>query len=286
MASKGPSASKPCSVREGGVTKKTAYLRPGQLAKFAHSQRAGTLACLRAGIGGGSKRVKAHELDHKRPPLPSTANALMPSKTLNKIFSHKSKKKALKSTGRQKDCPLLSLPQEVLARIVCFLRHDELQPLYSVCTRLRDAAAAATVVHFNYVTPDRDLGPESQLTPSNAARLAAQQILREKAEANNIPRAPFRMRRRRRSRTSHPHHTCSSNVFDNPIHADNSNSHRTPLPARAPGEQDVVHSKKPPPIQRKPPNPNRVSLAGTPHRGELESSVRTLAFSPGCHSSN
>ena len=162
------------SAKGGMVAKnKTAYLRPGQLAKFAHAQRVGTLPCLRAGMAGtGNMRGKAEEAPlSRRPPLPANNNVwllphsalvlgecvpccvadgyfliqvLKPSKTLNKIFSHGKGKKKVHRSGRQKDCPLLTLPQEVLARILCFLRHDELQPLYHVCTRLRDAVCGVT----------------------------------------------------------------------------------------------------------------------------------------------
>ena len=167
-------------------------------------------------------------------------------------------------------------------------------------------AAAATHVHFNYVTPDRDLGPESQHTPSNAATLAAQKALKEKREGNNIPRAPFRMRRRRRSRNNNDasndyHNTGSNHSIFTSLHrsnhhagADVSHLLLTPAPSlpsydvtsntNTTGCGDAVHMQKPPPIQRKPPNPNRMSLADSARRAELESSVRALAFSPGCHS--
>ena len=39
-------------------------------------------------------------------------------------------------------------------KIVCSLRHDELQPLLATCSRLRQAAAAAITVYFNFVTPE------------------------------------------------------------------------------------------------------------------------------------
>jgi len=39
-------------------------------------------------------------------------------------------------------------------KIVCLLRHDELWPLLATSRRLRQAAAAAISVHFNFTTPE------------------------------------------------------------------------------------------------------------------------------------
>ena len=58
---------------------------------------------------------------------------------------------------------LLSLPEDVLLRIVCYLRHDEIRPLFEVCHQLADTLRNAIRFHFNYATPFRPIAEE--ITP-------------------------------------------------------------------------------------------------------------------------
>jgi len=62
-----------------------------------------------------------------------------------------------RSALRQDDSGLLALPTDCLMRVVCCVRHDELQPLLGTCRLLRQAASAAIAVHFNYMTPEPEL---------------------------------------------------------------------------------------------------------------------------------
>lgn len=50
---------------------------------------------------------------------------------------------------------LLSLPEDVLLRIVCKLQHDDIKPLFLVCRRLSRTLQDAVRFHFNYATPCR-----------------------------------------------------------------------------------------------------------------------------------
>ncbi|EFN51261.1 hypothetical protein CHLNCDRAFT_141170 [Chlorella variabilis] len=50
---------------------------------------------------------------------------------------------------------LLALPEDVLLKVVCFLTHDELKPLFQVCKALRTTLRNAVAYHFNYNTPSR-----------------------------------------------------------------------------------------------------------------------------------
>lgn len=49
---------------------------------------------------------------------------------------------------------LASLPSDILTRVFCCMRHQDMKPLLSVCTRLADAAKTAITTHFNFLTPD------------------------------------------------------------------------------------------------------------------------------------
>ena len=95
----------------------------------------------RAGGSGRVRGAQRRDRSHRapRPPRPIvTPKAVLEARTHN---AH---------------CPLLNLPEGVLARIMCHFRHTELGKLFLVCTQLRDAAAACVSVHFNYLTPTRD----------------------------------------------------------------------------------------------------------------------------------
>lgn len=93
---------------------------------------------------------------------------------------------------------LINLPVDLLMKIVCTLRHAELRPLLGTCTRLRQAAAAAISVHFNYCTPEperdaRDGVLAALRSPSPRFMQAALALAQDDG-----PAAPRRNRTRRR----------------------------------------------------------------------------------------
>jgi hypothetical protein len=52
---------------------------------------------------------------------------------------------------------LLSLPEDVLLKVVCLLTHEELKPLFQVCKALRTTLHNAVAFHFNFSTPSRHI---------------------------------------------------------------------------------------------------------------------------------
>lgn len=61
---------------------------------------------------------------------------------------------------------LLSLPEDVLLKIVCHLQHDEIKPLFQVCNRLSETLHNAIRFHFNFATPFRPIAEtETQQLP-------------------------------------------------------------------------------------------------------------------------
>lgn len=48
---------------------------------------------------------------------------------------------------------LLSLPEELLLKIVCYLTHEEAKPLFLVCKELSETLKNAIQFHFNFATP-------------------------------------------------------------------------------------------------------------------------------------
>ena len=48
---------------------------------------------------------------------------------------------------------LLSLPEELLLKIVCYLTHEEAMPLFLVCKELNETLKNAIKFHFNFATP-------------------------------------------------------------------------------------------------------------------------------------
>ncbi|XP_057841675.2 F-box protein At4g35930 [Cryptomeria japonica] len=48
-----------------------------------------------------------------------------------------------------------SLPLDILVRIVCNVHHDELEPLFHVSSKFREAVSIARQMHFDYTTPVR-----------------------------------------------------------------------------------------------------------------------------------
>jgi hypothetical protein len=49
---------------------------------------------------------------------------------------------------------LVSLPNDILTRVLCCMQHQEIPPLMNVCRGLADVAKIAITTHFNFLTPD------------------------------------------------------------------------------------------------------------------------------------
>ena len=88
-------------------------------------------------------------------------------------------------------------------KIVCLLRHNELWPLLATSRRLRQAAAAAISVHFNFCTPEPQRDERDAVLPvlrSPSPRYVHAALLAQR-EAWGVPDAPFRHHARRRRPT-------------------------------------------------------------------------------------
>ena len=88
---------------------------------------------------------------------------------------------------------LLSLPSDILTRVFCSMKHQDMAPIMRVCTRLADAAKTAITTHFNFLTPDpkraRYYGQTEAVPNAQAAFGSASQP---------TPMAPKQKRRSRR----------------------------------------------------------------------------------------
>lgn len=51
---------------------------------------------------------------------------------------------------------LLALPEDVLLKVICMLRHQEIGNLFGVCRELRATMDTAMMLHFNVLTPHHD----------------------------------------------------------------------------------------------------------------------------------
>ena len=96
---------------------------------------------------------------------------------------------------------LVSLPSDILTRVLCCMKHQDIPPLMKVCRGLADAAKTAITTHFNFLTPDpKQVIPRkrSKQTASGAAngKQDSAQAVFGSAE-QDTPRAP-RLRRRHR----------------------------------------------------------------------------------------
>ena len=63
---------------------------------------------------------------------------------------------------------LLSLPEELLLKIVCYLTHEEAKPLFLVCKELCQTLKNAIQFHFNFATPIAMAAPKGQRTRDNS----------------------------------------------------------------------------------------------------------------------
>jgi len=136
----------------------------------------------------------------------SRASSSKPSKAAGNYFRRKT---------RSPISPrLVSLPNDILNRVLCCMKHQDIPPIMSVCTRLADVAKTAITHHFNFLTPDAkkrihrrgDKGPTSSAATSTSAATAA----RDPGEQNDsqaskafgsasqpVPMAPFPRQKRK-----------------------------------------------------------------------------------------
>lgn len=81
-----------------------------------------------------------------------------------KLFLQKRKKKMMVTSVPKEpgsNVGLLSLPEDVLLKVVCYLEHDDIKPLFQVCKELGNTLRNAIKFHFNYATPTMALGEET-----------------------------------------------------------------------------------------------------------------------------
>lgn len=131
---------------------KNRYLKPGALAKIRDS-RTGSKSCTDIGkkrivvLDSKDEKVDIFRSDemvvHNDTHIasPSPINVMAPPTP-----------KTPENFGRSR---LESLPIDVLVKILCFLHHDQLRPVFHVSQRVRKAVLMARQYHFNYTTPDR-----------------------------------------------------------------------------------------------------------------------------------
>ncbi|KAK9821100.1 hypothetical protein WJX81_004139 [Elliptochloris bilobata] len=65
---------------------------------------------------------------------------------------------------------LLDLPEDVLLKVLCFLRHNEVAPLFRVSKQLQYTTRLAVVLFFAFKTPHRALGGGAAPPPPRAPR--------------------------------------------------------------------------------------------------------------------
>eukprot|EP00887_Chlorella_sp_A99_P007226 scaffold2.g7226.t1 len=94
----------------------------------------------------------------------TSAAAYVPVRTLPLLFAHRKRflqrhKAQAQFADEYQQRPgregLLALPEDVLLKIICHLKHDEVAPLFSVCKQLRQTLKAAVSFYFDFSTPSR-----------------------------------------------------------------------------------------------------------------------------------
>ncbi|KAI3430535.1 hypothetical protein D9Q98_005128 [Chlorella vulgaris] len=127
--------------------------------------------------------------------------AYVPVRTLPLIFAQRKRHLQQQKARAQHRGPyeeragdgLLALPEDVLLKVVCFLAHDELKPLFRVCKALHATMHNAIFYHFNYSTPHR---PTEEPAPPalgerqrRPARTNVQQVMSRLARGARVPAA-------------------------------------------------------------------------------------------------
>ncbi|GAB4820094.1 hypothetical protein N2152v2_007140 [Parachlorella kessleri] len=161
--------------KPSGGLKRKATVAPGYLRDLLQArQRMKSMGLKAAQAGGSGGSVAASTTSTAAAKCGSRAGALTAARqeqlyvapaTLPLLFAQR--KKYLLDKRQSTPQPyrlneelpvgLLSLPEDVLLKIMCYLRHDEIKPLFQVCKSLNHTLRTAVHFHFNYATPFRDM---------------------------------------------------------------------------------------------------------------------------------
>lgn len=155
---------------------------PGYLHDLLHSRHLMKTVGLRStGKGGDSMdplKGRGRRL-YNKPSL--TGSPKLPELfEQRKLFLQKRKKTMryhVKSVEEKNDevegVGLLSLPEDILLKVVCYLEHDDIKPLFQVCKELGNTLRNAIKFHFNYATPTVALGEEAMPVAKRAQKRRA-----------------------------------------------------------------------------------------------------------------
>lgn len=89
--------------------------------------------------------------------------------------------KKVRSEYFDKSSLLESLPQDVLIRVLCGVRHDDLKHLFHVSKTIREAALIAKQWHFAYRTPSKVLAVKTNIDGERCEEI-------DKIEVPNAPK--------------------------------------------------------------------------------------------------
>lgn len=165
------------------LLKRKAFVLPGALHAALQSRQLLTSMRLRPAAAPGGAQSARTALPsgggsfgggHKSAPAAASAQltiaggchsaaprTYVPVRTLPLIFAQRKRQLQQQKSAAQHAAPyqlregkgLLSLPEDVLLKVVCSLSHDELKPLCSVSKALRDTLRNAVRYHFAFHTP-------------------------------------------------------------------------------------------------------------------------------------
>ncbi len=182
----------------GGKGKGKAFVRPGAIARYVDAQKISNqyhFARNRRSLHSANvkvkvkavpdvditrksrcgKRVRSYLSDEKQqlkiPPVPTPRGI---HHTQAKKASRSGVRKVKVAGGPPRNIiggKLLSLPNDILTRVLCCLKHKEMKGVSSVCKTLGAIAQRAITSHFNFLTPEAPqrsvgvFGSASQRTP-------------------------------------------------------------------------------------------------------------------------
>jgi hypothetical protein len=121
-----------------------------------------------------------HPFQHSK--LPHIPGQNLPSLfEVRKKFLQKKRRSERDKTPYQqnvgKPIGLLSMPEDVLLKVVCYLQHDDIKPMFLVCKQLKTTLHQAIKWHFNYATPSRmalaDRTPAAARRPERRRQVTA-----------------------------------------------------------------------------------------------------------------
>lgn len=174
-----------CSSSQPNTVRQRKAVPPGYLHDLFHTRhlmksvglrrgKLGENSCKGNGKVGKKTSLPAVALDNARlQPLPRigakvSTGGKITDDVLPKLFEQRKRFLQKKRRAAEKEnthfsdlsaqgqaTGLLSLPEDVLLRIVCKLGHDDIKPLFLVCKQLSKTLQNAIAFHFNYATPSR-----------------------------------------------------------------------------------------------------------------------------------